>query len=403
VRFGFFNLLFLKIIFDQLRNIENMPIDFTKIPSPCYLLDESLLRRNLEIIRRVRDAADVEIIMAFKGFAMWSVFPIVREYISGATASSAFEARLAVDEMKSLAHTYAPGYRDYDFAEIMKNSSHITFNSLTQLKRFLPDVKKFERPISVGLRVNPEYSEVGTALYNPCSPGSRLGVMADVVGDTLPEGVDGLHFHTLCESSSFDLENTLAAFEKRFGHLIPKVKWINMGGGHLMTRKGYDTEHLIRLLKDFKKRYNVHVILEPGAVFAWETGYLVSTVEDLVENKGIRTAILDVSFTGHMPDCLEMPYKPRIIGSYFEPVAGKPTYRMGGNSCLSGDFMGDWSFDAELKVGDKIVFEDMIHYTMVKTTFFNGVQHPSIGVWTAKDEFKLIRQFGYEDYKNKLS
>lgn len=380
-----------------------MAIDFTKVPSPCYVLDEGLLRKNLEIIRYVRDSADVEIIMAFKGFAMWSVFPIVREYITGATASSAFEAQLAVDEMKSLAHTYAPAYRDFDFAEIMKNSSHITFNSVSQLNRFLPVIKKFERPISVGLRVNPEYSEVGTALYNPCSPGSRLGVLADSLGDTLPAGVDGLHFHSLCESSSVDLEHTLASFETRFGHLIPKVKWVNMGGGHLMTRKGYDVEHLIRLLKDFKKRYNVHVILEPGAVFAWETGYLVSTVEDIVENKGIKTAILDVSFTAHMPDCLEMPYKPRIMGSYFDPVPGKPTYRMGGNSCLSGDFVGDWSFDKELKAGDRIIFEDMIHYTMVKTTLFNGVQHPDIGTWNDATGFRLIRRFGYMDYKSKLS
>lgn len=380
-----------------------MAIDFSKVPSPCYVLDEELLRKNLEIIRYVRDTADVEIILAFKGFAMWSVFPIVREYISGATASSAFEARLAAEEMKTLAHTYAPVYRDTDFPEILKLSSHITFNSLSQLNRFLPAVREFERKISVGLRVNPEYSEVGTALYNPCSPGSRLGVTSDIVDGKLPEGVDGLHFHSLCESGAIDLENTLKAFEKRFGKLISKVKWVNMGGGHLMTRKGYDLEHLISLLKAFKKKYGVQVILEPGAVFAWETGYLVSTVEDIVENKGVKTAILDVSFTAHMPDCLEMPYKPRIMSAYFDPEPGKPTYRMGGNSCLSGDFMGDWSFDQELKPGDQIIFEDMIHYTMVKTSFFNGVQHPSIGIWNKEHEFKLVRQFTYEDYKNKLS
>lgn len=380
-----------------------MAIDFSKIPSPCYVLDESLLRKNLEIISHVQREADVEIIMAFKGFAMWSAFPLVRQYIKGATASSAHEARLSVEEMKSLAHTYAPVYTDADFQEIMDCSSHITFNSVAQLKRFLPKVKAFNRPISVGLRVNPEYSEVGTALYNPCSPGSRLGVLIEDLGDELPEGVDGLHFHALCESDAENLEQTLVEFEKRFGKFLPKVKWVNMGGGHLMTRKGYDIDHLIRLLKDFKKRYGVHVILEPGAVFAWETGYLVSTVEDIVSNRGLETAILDVSFTAHMPDCLEMPYKPRIIGSYFDPVEGKPTYRMGGNSCLSGDFVGDWSFDKELKVGDHIIFEDMIHYTMVKTSFFNGVQHPDIGIWTEQNDFKLVRRFGYEDYKRKLS
>jgi carboxynorspermidine decarboxylase len=390
------------MLFLLFKLIERMPIDFNKIPSPCYVLDEALLRKNLETIRYVRDTAGIEIILAFKGFAMWSAFPIVREYITGATASSAYEARLAVDEMKSLAHTYSPVYREADFYEVMEYSSHITFNSVNQLNRFLPKIKAFKRPISVGLRVNPEYSEVGTALYNPCSPGSRLGVLTENL-EELPEGVDGLHFHALCESDAENLEQTLVEFEKRFSKLIHKVKWVNMGGGHLMTRKGYDTEHLIRILKDFKKRYNVHVILEPGAVFAWETGYLVSTVEDIVDNRGLKTAILDVSFTAHMPDCLEMPYKPRIMGSYFDPVSGKPTYRMGGNSCLSGDFVGDWSFDKELKVGDRIIFEDMIHYTMVKTTFFNGVHHPSIGIWTADDQFKLVREFKYEDYKNKLS
>lgn len=379
-----------------------MAVDFSKVPSPCYVLDESLLRKNLEIISHVQREAGVEIIMAFKGFAMWSVFPLVREYIKGATASSAYEARLAVDEMKSLAHTYSPVYRDADFNDIMECSSYITFNSVNQLQRFLPRVKAFKRPISVGLRVNPEYSEVGTALYNPCSPGSRLGVLTEDL-ENLPEGVDGLHFHALCESDAHNLEQTLVEFEKRFARLMPKVKWVNMGGGHLMTRKGYDVDHLIRILKDFRKRYDVHVILEPGAVFAWETGYLVSTVEDVVDNRGIKTAILDVSFTAHMPDCLEMPYKPRITGSYFDPVPGKPTYRMGGNSCLSGDFVGDWSFDNELQPGDRIVFEDMIHYTMVKTSFFNGVHHPSIGIWTEKNNFKLVKEFRYEDYKNKLS
>ncbi len=381
-----------------------MAIDFTQIPNPCYVLDESLLRKNLELIQWVKQEAGIEIILAFKGFSMWKAFPVVREYICGATASGAYEARLAVEEMNSLAHTYSPAYTETDFEEVLRCSSHITFNSLSQLERFLPAVQNYERKISVGLRVNPEYSEVETELYNPCAPGTRLGVLASQLGDRLPEGVEGLHFHTLCESYSTDLEKTLEAFEERFGKYLSQVKWVNMGGGHLMTRKGYDTGHLISVLKAFRKRWNnISVILEPGSAFAWEAGVLVASVVDVVENKGIKTAILNVSFTAHMPDCLEMPYKPKIRGSYFEPVEGKPTYRMGGNSCLAGDFIGYWSFDEELKPGDRIIFEDMIHYTMVKTTMFNGVPHPSIGLWNDGDGFKLLRQFTYDDYKNRMS
>ena len=381
----------------------NMSIDNTKIPSPCYVIDEQLLRQNLALIRSVSDAAGVEIILAFKGFALWGVFPIVREYINGTAASGLHEARLAYEEMKTRAHTYSSAFADEDFDEILTYSSHITFNSINQLNHFLPVVRKSGKSVSIGLRVNHEYSEVETALYNPCAPGSRLGVLASELNGKLPEGVEGLHFHSLCESYPIDLEKALAALEDKFGDLLHQVKWINMGGGHLMTRKGYDVEHLVRLLTNFKKKYNIHIILEPGSAFAWETGVLVSTVLDVVENKGVKTAILNVSFTAHMPDCLEMPYKPRIQQSYFEPVAGKPTYRMGGNSCLAGDFVGDWSFDKELKAGDLIIFEDMIHYTMVKTTTFNGVQHPSIGIWNDTYGFRLIRKFGYDDYKNRLS
>jgi carboxynorspermidine decarboxylase len=379
-----------------------MFVNYSFIPSPCYVIDEGLLRENLGLIQSVSEDSGAEIILAFKGFAMWSVFPIVREYISGTAASGLHEAHLAFEEMKTLAHTYSPAYTDADFNEILNYSSHLTFNSLNQLNKFLPKIQQSGKKISVGLRVNHEYSEVGTSLYNPCAPGSRLGVLAEDLNGKLPEGVEGLHFHSLCESYSTDLAKTLAAFESKFGNLISQVKWVNMGGGHLMTRKGYDTHHLVELIRNFKKKYNVHVILEPGSAFAWETGVLVSTVIDIVENKGVKTAILDVSFTAHMPDCLEMPYKPRIKDA-FEPAQGKPTYRMGGNSCLAGDFVGSWSFDKELKPGDRIIFEDMIHYTMVKTTFFNGVQHPSIGIWNNEEGFQLVRQFGYEDYKSKLS
>ncbi len=376
-------------------------MDYNKIPSPCFVLDELSFRRNLELIRSVKERAGVEIILAFKAFAMWSAFPIVREYIKYSTASSLAEARLAYEEMGSPAHTYGPAYSDKEFDEIMKFSSHITFNSLSQYEKFYPRTQFFN--ISCGLRINPEYSEVETELYNPCAPGSRLGVIAEQIGNKLPEGVEGLHFHTLCESNSMDLEKTLNAVDLKFGHLFSQIKWLNMGGGHLMTKEGYDLEHLISVLQKFKSKYpHLEIILEPGSAFAWRTGVLVSTVLDLVENKGVHTAMLDVSFACHMPDCLEMPYKPAILGAR-DADRGFPTYRMGGNSCLSGDYFGSWSFDHPLKVGDKIVFDDMIHYTMVKTTTFNGVSHPSIGIWTKDGEFKLIREFGYEDYKNRLS
>jgi carboxynorspermidine decarboxylase len=381
-----------------------MPTDFSKIPSPCYVIDEDLLRKNLELISNVKEEAGIEIILAFKGFSMWKAFPLIRQYISGATASGAWEARLAAEEMQSPAHTYSPAFTEDDFYEVLNNSSHITFNSLSQLEKFLPEVNNFKRKISVGLRVNPEYSDVDTELYNPCAPGTRLGITADQLGNQLPEGVEGLHFHTLCESDSTDLEKTLKVFEAKFGKYLSQVRWVNMGGGHLMTRKGYDTSLLINLLKDFRKRWKgIKVIIEPGSAFVWETGVLVSKVVDIVKNNGIKTAILNVSFTAHMPDCLEMPYKPKIRDSYHEPVPGKPTYRMGGNSCLAGDYIGYWSFDQELKCGNPIVFEDMIHYTIVKSTMFNGVPHPSIGIWNDKEGFRLLRKFTYEDYKNRMA
>ena len=376
-------------------------INYNQIPSPCFVLDEVKFRNNLELLRSVKDQAGIEIILAFKAFAMWSAFPIVREYIPCSTASSLAEARLAFEEMGSPAHTYAPAYSDIEFDEIMQYSSHITFNSLAQFEKFYPRTQFYN--ISCGLRINPEFSDVGTDLYNPCSPGSRLGIIAENLGKTLPEGVEGLHFHTLCESNSFDLERTLLVVEQKFGHLFSQIKWLNMGGGHLMTREGYNTEHLIQVLKAFKAKHpHLQLILEPGSAFAWRTGDLVATVLDVVENKGVKTAMLDVSFSCHMPDCLEMPYKPAITGAT-DAIPGKPTYRMGGNSCLAGDFYGDWSFDNPLQAGDRIIFEDMIHYTMVKTTMFNGVSHPSIGIWTKDNGFQLVREFGYEDYKGRLS
>jgi carboxynorspermidine decarboxylase len=379
-----------------------MKIDYNILPSPCYVIDEERFRKNLSLIKHVSDESGAEIILAFKGFAMWGVFPVLREYVSGASASSADEARLCFEEIHSPAHTYSPVYKESDFLSVLNYSSHVTFNSLNQYRKFSSILAEYPRKISAGLRINPEFSEISQGLYNPCSPGSRLGIVAEDLKDGLPEGIEGLHFHVLFESDSFALEKVLEVVELKFGKFFPKLKWINMGGGHLITRDKYDAGHLIKILKRFHERSGLHVILEPGSAFAWETGELVATIEDIVENQGIKTAVLDVSFTAHMPDCLEMPYKPKIKDGT-EPVNGKPTYRIGGNSCLSGDFMGDWSFEVPLKPGDKLVFLDMIHYTMVKTTTFNGVHHPSIGIWTTEGKFSLIREFDYNDYKNRLS
>ena len=377
-------------------------IDYSKIPSPAFVLEEKLLRKNLELIRGVQERAGVSIILALKGFAMWKVFPLVARYLRGATASSLHEARLIYEEMGVRAHTYAPAYVPSEFGEIMRYSSHITFNSLNQYHRYREQLKAAPHQISPGLRVNPEYSEVEVDLYNPAAKGSRLGEAPDNLEGGLPEGIEGLHFHTLCESTSYDLEKVLGAFERHFSRFFPRLKWVNFGGGHLMTRKGYDVDHLVGLLKAFREKYGLEVILEPGSAIAWETGDLVSTVLDIVHNRGVRTAIVDVSFTAHMPDTLEMPYRPRIAGAT-APQPGKPSYRIGGVSCLAGDYMEAYSFDKELQVGGLVVFKDMIHYTMVKTTTFNGVRHPDICIWQEDDTLEVVREFGYEDFKGRLS
>ncbi len=379
-----------------------MAIDYSKIPSPCFVIDEERLRNNLSLIYHVAEESGAEIILAFKAFAMWGIFGIIREYISGAAASSLNEALLCYEELGTRAHTYAPAFREIEFPEILKYSSHISFNSIEQYRKYLPYFKNSSEKVSPGLRINPEFSEINVGLYNPCSPGSRLGVTAEKLSEGLPEGIEGLHFHVLFENDSYVLEKVLKVVEQKFGSFFPYLKWLNMGGGHLITRKGYDTAHLVKILGNFREKWNLEIILEPGSAFAWETGELVATVEDIVENNGIKTAILDVSFIDHMPDCIEMPYKPVILNAV-EAEAGKYVYRMGGNSCVAGDFMGDWGFDKELKPGDRIIFMDMIHYTMVKTTNFNGVAHPSIGIWTKQGEFRLIRDFGYNDYKSRLS
>ena len=379
------------------------------IDTPCYVVEEARLRRNLRLIRRVADEAGVEIILAFKAFALWKTFPIFRQYISATTASSLFEARLAKEEFGSEAHTYSPAYTEREFDAIADCSSHLTFNSLSQYECFHLRAASRKPSLSMGLRINPEYSEVGTALYNPCAPGTRFGVTADKLPDTLPADIEGLHCHCHCESGADVFARTLRHIEEKFSPWFAQVKWINFGGGHLMTRKDYDVAYLINILRDFRARYpHLRVILEPGSAFAWQTGPLVAHVVDVVEDKGIRTAILDVSFTCHMPDCLEMPYMPEVRGAEIVETDGAtPTgepfvYRLGGNSCLSGDFQGMWRFDHKLTAGEPIVLEDMIHYTTVKTTMFNGVGHPSIALLRESGELEILREYGYEDYKNRM-
>ena len=379
--------------------------DYSRLPSPCYVVEERLLRRNLALIRRVADEAGVEIILAFKAFALWRTFPIFREYIRHTTASSPAEARLALEEFGSPAHTFSPAYEDGTFGEILRCSSHITFNSLTQLERFRG---RCGAEHSLGLRVNPEYSEIETELYNPCAPGSRFGVLAEALPERLPEGVEGFHCHNHCESSAEALVRSLEHLEAKFGRWFGQLKWLNLGGGHLMTRADYDVALLVATLRGLRSRYPwLRIILEPGSAFAWQTGPLVSQVVDVVENHGIRTAILNVSFACHMPDCLEMPYHPavrgaRLVGEEGESAEGEFLYRLGGNSCLSGDYMGTWAFGHELRVGEYVVLEDMIHYTTVKTTMFNGIAHPAIALLREGGEIELLRRFAYEDYRDRM-
>ena len=370
--------------------------------TPIYIIEESKLRRNLKLIASVAAKADIEIILAFKAFALWKTFPIFREYIHSTTASSLSEAKMAFEKFGAPAHTYSPAYTDGEFDEIVRCSSHLSFNSLSQYERFHQRAKT----VSIGLRVNPEYSEVGTLLYNPCAPGTRFGVTADKLPEQLPADIEGFHCHCHCESGADVFQRSLAHIEENFSRWFPQLKWINFGGGHLMTRKDYDVDLLISMMQDFHRRYPwLKVILEPGSAFAWQTGPLVSHVVDIVEDKGIKTAILDVSFTCHMPDCLEMPYQPDVRNAEsveLEKATEPCTYRLGGNSCLSGDFMGSWRFEKELQVGDEVIFEDMIHYTTVKTNTFNGITHPSIGMLHEDGTMEVLRRFGYEDYLNRM-
>ncbi|SDK37733.1 carboxynorspermidine decarboxylase [Catalinimonas alkaloidigena] len=377
-------------------------VDFQAIPSACFVLEEKRLRENLELIKFVQEESGAQIILALKGFAMFGAFPLIRKYLSGTASSGLYEARLGYEEFGGEVHCFSTAYFEDEFEDILRYSDHLSFNSLNQWERFKPRVQHASKKISCAIRINPEYAEVTTDLYNPCIPGSRLGQTAPHFGDQLPEGIEGLHFHTLCESDSYALERTLAAIEDRFGKLLHQAKWVNMGGGHLMTREGYDVAHLIRVLKQFQEKYDVKVILEPGAAIAWQTGYLVTTVQDIFDSQGIQAVIIDASISAHMPDCIEMPYKPKILGAY-DAVPTATAYRIGGSTCLAGDYVGDYRFDRPLQIGNRLVFDDMMHYTMVKTTFFNGVRHPSLGIWHEDGSFELVRKFSYEDYRSKLS
>lgn len=379
---------------------------FNQIKMPAYILEEEKLRSNLSLIKGVADEAGIEIILAFKAFALWKTFPIFREYINSTTASSLSEARLAYEEFGAPAHTFSPAYTDLEIEDIARMSSHLTFNSLSQYSRHHTKALETNSNLKLGIRVNPEYSEVGTDIYNPCAPGTRFGVLASQLPERLPEDISGFHCHCHCESGADVFQRTLVHIEEKFSKWFDQLEWINFGGGHLMTRKDYDIRLLIDILKDFKKRYpNLKVILEPGSAFAWQTGPLVSHVVDVVENKGIKTAILDVSFTCHMPDCLEMPYWPTVRGAETiegEYGKGENIYRLGGNSCLSGDWMQSWKFDHALQIGETVIFEDMIHYTTVKTCTFNGITHPDICLLKKNGELQVLRHFDYQDYKNRM-
>ncbi|WP_353662521.1 carboxynorspermidine decarboxylase [Hydrogenimonas sp. SS33] len=377
-------------------------LDLSVIPTPCYVCEEALLERNLKILDHVQKESGAKILLALKGFAMWSTFDLVGRYLAGTSASGLHEARLGREEMGKEVHTYSPAFKEEEIEEIARLSDHLVFNSPAQVRRFLKKAREANPAISCGIRVNPEFSSAPVDLYNPCAPYSRLGTTLENFDPEILEELDGLHFHALCEQNVDALEGVLAAFEEKFGDYIGQLEWVNFGGGHHITRKDYDVKRLIEVIRGFKARHgDITVYLEPGEAVGWQTGPLVASVLDIVHN-GMDIAILDVSAEAHMPDTLAMPYRAEVRG------AGKPgekpyTYRLGGNTCLAGDIMGDYSFSEPLKIGDKIVFEDQIHYTMVKSTTFNGVPHPAIAIWTKDNVLKIVRTFGYEDFRNRLS
>ena len=379
--------------------------------TPVFIVDEARIRRNCEVLASVKERTGCKILLALKGFAMWPLFPMLSNYLDGVCASSPWEARLGREEFGKEVHAFAAAYSEADFAELMTLCDEIDFNSFAQFKKFAPLVEPDLRagsyapggrvpPIQLGLRINPECSTQDHAMYDPCAPKSRLGIPRDQFDGENLDGISGLHFHTLCEQNADALEVTLKAVEEKFGEFIPQMEWVNFGGGHHITRDDYDIDKLCCLLNDFQEKYQVQVILEPGEAVALNAGVLISTVLDIVENEE-PIAILDCSCTCHMPDVLEMPYRPVVTGA---GAAGEKDYpvRLAGMSCLAGDVIGDYSFDQPLKVGDRLVFEDMAHYTMVKTSFFNGIQHPSIAIRRG-DEIEVVREFTYPDYKHRLS
>lgn len=389
------------------------------LKTPCYIVYESRLRENMEKLRDVQQHSGVRIIMAFKANALWKTFPIIGEYFQASTASSLNEMQLSLDYLGNDVHAYCPVYTDETFPKFLEGCSHITFNSIAQFNKYYPEIAEYNlkntesgKRVSPGLRVNPHCSVIDTDIYNPCLPGSRFGVDAEELeaAGGLPAGVEGIHFHALCESSSKDLEKVVEALETQFGKYLGEVKWLNMGGGHLITRKDYDTELFVKIAKGLRERHpNLHLIIEPGSAFTWQTGDLKTTVLDIVENAGVKTAIIDASFACHMPDCLEMPYKPVIAEAIPDEEAERDMgkrkmycYRLGGNSCLSGDYVGDWWFDKPLKAGDVLTLLDMNHYTTVKTTMFNGIQHPSIALCDMEGRYEILREFTYADYRDRM-
>ena len=380
-----------------------MSIDFSKVTqTPVYICEEELLEKNLQILDKVQKESGAKIILALKGFAMHSTFSLVGKYLQGCTASGLHEAKLAREKMNKEVHTYSPAFKEEEIEEIARISNHIVFNSPTQLLSFEKRVKEINPDISLSLRINPEYSSSPVDLYNPCGLYSRLGTTKKNFDENVLEHIDGLNFHALCEQDVSALEEVLKVFEEKFSHYIPQMKYINFGGGHHITKKGYDVQKLINLIMSFKERYKgVEVYLEPGEAVGWETGVLVSTVLDIVDN-GMKIAILDTSAEAHMPDTLAMPYRAEVRGAS-EAGVNAYTYKLTGNTCLAGDVMGDYSFDKELSIGDKIIFEDQIHYTFVKNTTFNGIALPSLALWSKENSLKIVKQFGYKDYADRLS
>lgn len=376
-------------------------IDLKKIPTPCYVCDEDKLKSNLSILDHVQKEVECKILLALKGFAMFSTFALLQKVLKGTCASSLHEAKLGKEEFGGEVHIYSPAYREDEFDEILNLSDHIVFNSFPQWKAFQSRVKASHKTVSCGIRINPEVKEVETEIYNPCCRFSRLGVTRKEFREDEMEGLEGIHFHALCEKNADALERTLASTRKNFDNAIKKVKWVNFGGGHHITREDYDVDKLITLIKDFKNDYDVQIYIEPGEAVALNAGNLIASVLDITRNE-MNIAILDASASTHMPDVLEMPYRPEISGA--SDAGDHPhTYRLAGTTCLAGDVIGDYSFKEPLKKGDKLVFKDMLHYTMVKNNTFNGVNLPSIGIWSEKDGFRLVKKFGYEEYKSRLS